>query len=778
MQRRLYEIRRFVTRHFWWPLAQFVQVVHPAPLLCGVIIFLLFAFTGQIHELYLLYLEPPYDIWRGWQLAFAAGALTLLSTALYLLNYSLSDVSIEIVWSQHRDVDRDSKLRACRKFAGLLAAALPWAGVWVGVLFAGETAEKNIAQIEKAKSLGGSFQESETIEALAAVLKGLNWTLVVIAVCGAAALAFLHLSRRNARIRYSALALIGLLFVAAVVAPSFLGSPKSVQAGVDIFRRIGPLAMIILDVLLVLACVAVLILLSREVGIPVVALVVVIALMALPLGQAGIVMLLALLFLAVAVLALLSWRWKLFALSAVLVGFSVGFLLQLRGSNQQEKSVAQPAPDLAEAYDKWLIARTAAREAYKNAKNGKPYPVFIIAAEGGGIYAASAAAAFLSRLQEYCPSFAQHVFAISGVSGGAVGASVFHSIVRDEQIKTTECKPPDAAAREKISKKSSKAIQADHLSPLLGFIVADMLGIYDRARGLEQSLVSSASVLGTLFDGHWQADKAAPALVLNATWAENGHRVAFAPFTFGTAIKDLKGKVLHSFSDNYFRDHTLRNTTIAGAAVVSARFPAILPAFTIVNGTNHWSFVDGGYKDSSGALTALDIFNLIRAADPEEKAVAPRLILLTSTRSEFDPEKVHGMGVPNLFAPAITLLSVRDRLAEDAVSRTVTAIAAGATPSRLGVDDSNPKLVELNQQAFIFSLGWTISRSTHAIVSIQMGYPELCPNPKSESKDDAGKDGEKDKGHEEYIWVETLKRNSCVMKSVVQLLSLHEQTAH
>jgi hypothetical protein len=111
------------------------------------------------------------------------------------------------------------------------------------------------------------------------------------------------------------------------------------------------------------------------------------------------------------------------------------------------------------------------------------------------------------------------------------------------------------------------------------------------------------------------------------------------------------------------------------------------------------------------------------------------------------------------------------------VSRTVTAVAAQAVPSRLGLDDSNPKLVELNQQAFIFSLGWTISRSTHAIVSIQMGYPERCPppSPKSESKDDADK--EKDKRHEEYIWVETLKRNSCVMKSIVQLLSLHEQLA-
>src|SRR5262249_28862744 len=42
---------------------------------------------------------------------------------------------------------------------------------------------------------------------------------------------------------------------------------------------------------------------------------------------------------------------------------------------------------------------------------GTPYPVFIIAAEGGGIYAASAAATFLAELEDCVPGFARHIFA-------------------------------------------------------------------------------------------------------------------------------------------------------------------------------------------------------------------------------------------------------------------------------------------------------------------------------------------------------------------------------
>ncbi len=131
--------------------------------------------------------------------------------------------------------------------------------------------------------------------------------------------------------RYAALGLIALLFLAAVVVP-FMGNSENVQPGVRAFRAIGPLAMIILDLLLVFACVAVLTLLSREVGLPVVTLVVVIGLVAIffALDAAGIAALIALPFLIVAALALLSWRWQLFVLSTVLVGLSVGFFVEAR----------------------------------------------------------------------------------------------------------------------------------------------------------------------------------------------------------------------------------------------------------------------------------------------------------------------------------------------------------------------------------------------------------------------------------------------------------------
>jgi hypothetical protein len=61
---------------------------------------------------------------------------------------------------------------------------------------------------------------------------------------------------------------------------------------------------------------------------------------------------------------------------------------------------------------------------------GKPYPVFVIATEGGGLRAAYFTARVLAALQDRCPSFAEHIYGISGVSGGSVGAAVFAAHMR------------------------------------------------------------------------------------------------------------------------------------------------------------------------------------------------------------------------------------------------------------------------------------------------------------------------------------------------------------
>jgi hypothetical protein len=101
---------------------------------------------------------------------------------------------------------------------------------------------------------------------------------------------------------------------------------------------------------------------------------------------------------------------------------------QAGGSSVSEIKAQRNLPDLVTAFRRWLEHRRPAIEADK--KQGRAYPVFLVTAQGGGIYAAYHPALSLARLTDHCPEFAHHLFAISSVSGGSHGAAVFAELVR------------------------------------------------------------------------------------------------------------------------------------------------------------------------------------------------------------------------------------------------------------------------------------------------------------------------------------------------------------
>jgi hypothetical protein len=93
----------------------------------------------------------------------------------------------------------------------------------------------------------------------------------------------------------------------------------------------------------------------------------------------------------------------------------------------------------------------------------RPYPIILVSAEGGGIYAAAHSFAVMRKLQIRCPSFSQHVFAAVGVSGGSIGLAQFAAATIDEaktQLKTPQCGDGPANL-------NFKPLTTDHLSPIL-----------------------------------------------------------------------------------------------------------------------------------------------------------------------------------------------------------------------------------------------------------------------------------------------------------------------
>ncbi|MEH2233462.1 MAG: hypothetical protein V7K71_28130 [Nostoc sp.] len=133
--------------------------------------------------------------------------------------------------------------------------------------------------------------------------------------------------------------------------------------------------------------------------------------------------------------SLLYWGYKSkFPIITFLVFILIGSSWLDLNDNHRIRQLESPSPHtlltLDESFLKWKEVRKNEILAFEKA--GKRYPIYIVSAQGGGIFAAYHAASTLSRLQDLCPAFANHVFAISGVSGGSLGAAVFSSLINTE----------------------------------------------------------------------------------------------------------------------------------------------------------------------------------------------------------------------------------------------------------------------------------------------------------------------------------------------------------
>jgi|GEM_PF-1009487 len=259
---------------------------------------------------------------------------------------------------------------------------------------------------------------------------------------------------------------------------------------------------------------------------------------------------------------------------------------------------------------------------------GKPQPMILVAAEGGGVRAAYWTASVLSALQDRYPCFASGVAGLSGVSGGSVGSAVFaaqvaHRIGLAPGADVPECKDYDGSVKNTYLSCSRSVLGRDFLSPTLAyFLFPDLVqrflpfpvSFFDRGAALEQAWERSwkatfktsdyfAAPFDSLYRGPGPAWRV-PALFLNGTWAENGYRLISTPIQLGREEVSAARNVFD------LSDHPMRLST---AAHVSARFTYVSPAGTLIKDhriAGH--VVDGAYFENSGSATAGEILNASR----------------------------------------------------------------------------------------------------------------------------------------------------------------------
>jgi hypothetical protein len=456
-------------------------------------------------------------------------------------------------------------------------------------------------------------------------------------------------------------------------------------------------------------------------------------------------------------------RYRIPAITGLLI-IAVGFsALDLNDNHELDQVVMEEGapPHLNQTFKQWYETR-ADRDFYKD----KPYPVFVVATSGGGLYAAKHTAGYLARLQDHCPTFAQHVFAISGVSGGSLGAAVFSSLAKESAQNGAHqrCKLLAGQATGPIEQRARRLLSHDFLAPLVaGTLFPDFVQrllpfpvlSLSRARALDASFerawreteqpAGADKALPNPFEQsfreHWKANGAAPALVLNATEIDHGLRYLFSPFrislkddeTGDTFNPNARWSAQRIYDDDLPDQRDVKLSTAVG---VSARFPWITPAATITSqrnwGTQKRRLVDGGYFENSGVETAHDIIAMLaqfeRRPDPEKETGRPwiklNIILIggyTQIWGQHYNRMQHGLG--EIFSPIKGLLSTRERRGYLAWYRYTTSRC-----ERIADAAQCPALASsLNLDDFRIPLGWLLSPVTARLIEFHTGRAERAP---------------------------------------------------
>ena len=363
--------------------------------------------------------------------------------------------------------------------------------------------------------------------------------------------------------------------------------------------------------------------------------------------------------------------------------------------------------DVATHFKNWKQARL------KKGSKSKKYPVFIVAAEGGGSRAAYWSGSLLAALCDTFPEFSQHIFAISSVSGSSLGSGVFSLIRRSEVMQNMEM--------QKLPY-TQNALKKDFLSPLTAsMIFPDLvqrfipfkINAFDRAKALERSWENAferamgsshaENPLRISLSHFWAGDSLyqMPSLFLNCTVVNTGKRAI---------ISNLK------FNFDDFADVIALNDTIgkaiplSTAMSLSARFPYITPSGVIEkqDGTYWGSVVDGGYFDNSGILTALEIMNVLEKTNQKTKdkiEFEPHLIVISNYEDFHDNNMYNELNEP--------MVAVLNRTFGGSIGYARARVKRELKPNSM-IEFS------LNANEIDVPLGWYLSESSVSIMDYRV----------------------------------------------------------
>ncbi|WP_214402271.1 hypothetical protein [Pseudonocardia lacus] len=320
---------------------------------------------------------------------------------------------------------------------------------------------------------------------------------------------------------------------------------------------------------------------------------------------------------------------------------------------RRDRAEARPVPNLADAYADW-----------RGGEAGGARPLVIVAAQGGGIRAATWTALVMeclfgpTEVEPGCPADPADrlpVMIASGASGGSVGLAAWSA--RRVDLAASEPTPPvdRVLPADHLAPDLARLLSGDALYQLLAHDLPDRAEMLERSwelawdqpagTGLNRGLREAWDTANT--GGSWEM----PVLAFNGTQIEDGCRFVASPVDMwlpgpARAAADAPDDVRCGDDSSTGAVDALPRTTelvdhlcadedvpMSAAGHLSSRFPYVSPTARVAAGdcadrtgllpADAVTFLtDGGLVDNSGAATAVQLWRALQPLAAEDEGAA------------------------------------------------------------------------------------------------------------------------------------------------------------
>ncbi|CAL1519314.1 patatin-like phospholipase family protein [Chitinophaga sp. MM2321] len=305
----------------------------------------------------------------------------------------------------------------------------------------------------------------------------------------------------------------------------------------------------------------------------------------------------------------------LFIVIALIFGLKETHYVKLIKAAGNENNYLQ-RPSLDTYLRAWLHSRPIPADS--------SYDVYFVMSNGGASRSAYWTAAVLGKIEDSTINlhnndrFSNHIFCLSGTSGGGVGVATFFALLRD---KSQQAPLYARSAMAYLKQDYFSYTFARMLGPDFFRYIIRISRNADRGAALEESFEKSMDVAGDSlyrvpFDAAMSSFPAIksgitvmPILCINTTRMQDGNPGVVTNLRLDSGIFNNRVDVL-----NLLRHDS--DITITSGAILGARFPYLSPAGRIQN----QYFVDGGYFDNSGAGVIQEIIRgIINIAEDDRR---------------------------------------------------------------------------------------------------------------------------------------------------------------